>query len=286
MKRKLMTFAIISLIILLSSCSLWNVIMGTHIASAKMGTLLPVDADGHFTEDITYDTGSTKISYSTAGQYESLSYSYSSTTNTYILSSGFRAAYSWDTETMLLTKTYTAEYNSTTEVWDPLTRSLSYTIYFSTQNYGDSFLKQTETTDETWKYDYSVTYDDSSTITIYKQWVFSGTTMTYTYRRINKNSSGVTTSGWDEERVYTVTEKYPAGTEWGEGNSITFNTDRTSGRTRSWDTGINSWDSWSAMTQTSVLLPLSHAGSYIFESQISSTRDVEVEFFEEADYEG
>jgi len=281
MKRKLMIIVIIGLILILSSCTLWNMIMGTHIAAAAMGAFLSVNSDGHFLADIVYDLGDQSISYSSAGIYESLTYDYSSALAAFILISGYRATYTWDSTTLLLVKTYSAEYNNSTESWDPLTRTVSYSTFFTDQIHGDAY-KLTEETEETWQYDYSVEYDDGSTSVIYKKWVEGDSTLTYFYRRINKNAAGLTTSGWDEERIYQIVEMYPAGVDWSAGNSVTFNTNRTSYRTRSWDTSNNTWGTWSTYDNAVVLIPVSHAGTFMYDTVIDSTKTIE---FEEEYYE-
>ncbi|MBI9105334.1 MAG: hypothetical protein JEZ04_01235 [Spirochaetales bacterium] len=286
MKRKLMTVIVICIIILLSSCTLWSIIMGTHIAAIVMGTLLAVNADGHFETDIVYDQGSTTISYSSAGQYESLTHSYSSSSSSYILTSGYRATYTWDPETFMLVKTYTSVYNGSSEMWETQTYTLSYTAYFSTQNHGDAYVLQGGA-DETWQYDYTVEYDDGSTITTYRQWVGGEEILTYFYRRINKNAGGVITSGWDEEHIYQINEMYPAETPWEAGNSVTFNTERTSARTRSWDTYSNTWGTWTTYARALVVIPVSHAGTFMFDTKIDSTRTIGMDelLIEEADNE-
>ena len=268
--KKIIILISAGLLLLLSSCTLWNMLMGTNIPAAVMGALLSVDSSGRFTEDIVYDYGAETVTYKADGSYETLTLGYSAADGGYVTSSGMRGTYTWDADTMMLVKTYTGQYNSGTESWDPLTRKVSYTAYFSTQNSDDAFVKSTDTADM-WQYDYSVTYDDSSTITIYRRWVINGTTLTYTYRRINRDSGGQVTSGWDEERTYSVAETFPAGIQWGPGTAVTFNTSM-SAKYRSWSTANDNWGNWSTADTSLVVVSLSNAGTFVFNTIASSAR--------------
>ncbi len=83
----------LGILIIVSSCSLIDSVLG-NLPNNDMGTLLSVDSDGHFKEDIEYDFGDWKITYYKDGSFVEYDYVYSETAGECIHSETWEGTYS------------------------------------------------------------------------------------------------------------------------------------------------------------------------------------------------
>ncbi len=253
--KKIGIIALISVFVLiLASCP-------GVVPSIVQGYLLSVDADGHFGEDLTYNSGSTTYIYRQDGTFQVQAVDTAGN-----ITGGSQGTYTWNQTTLELVLTYGKYYSTTSNAWedyiDGKTETITY--YFSSQRLGNAY-KLVENTENTYRWVDETVNENGNTETTTITVTVGTSSFTYNYVWTVDDNSGTRTSGYEVNVTGSIDALYPEGVMWENGKTVTMSITHTASQERSWSTASAAWGSWSDNNLDKELRTYANMGTYVIE---------------------